>query len=78
MKITMKQARVGINATQRYIAEKMDIHPQTYMKIEKNPGAATIDQACRFAKIVGLPVSDIFLNDESTTSRDTPDTPSSA
>ena len=63
MRISMKQARVGANLTQAQIADKMKIHPQTYAKIEKHPGSATIDQAKRFVKIVGVSFDDIFFGD---------------
>lgn len=63
MRITMKQARVGVNLTQAQIASKMKIHPQTYAKIEKHPGSATIDQAKLFSKIVGVDMDAIFFGD---------------
>lgn len=63
MRISMKQARVGANMTQAQIADKMGIHPQTYAKIERHPGSATIDQAKQFSKIVGVSMDDIFFDD---------------
>ena len=63
MRISMKQARVGVNRTQAQMAAKMDIHPQTYAKIEKHPGSATIDQAKAFCKIVAVDINDIFFGD---------------
>ena len=59
MSLTMKQARIGIDATQQEIADKMGVHVQTYARMEKNPEDMTIKQAMLFAEIVGLPVSDI-------------------
>lgn len=64
MRISMKQARVGANLTQAQIAKKMKIHPQTYAKIEKHPGTATIEQAFRFAEITGVSIDDIFFADK--------------
>ncbi|MBR2674319.1 MAG: hypothetical protein IKE52_02545 [Mogibacterium sp.] len=61
MSLTMKQARVGIGATQQDIADKMGIHVQTYARMEKCPEDVTIKQATQFALIVGLPISDIFF-----------------
>ena len=61
MRISMKQARVGANLTQAQIAEKMKIHSQTYAKIEKHPGSATIDQAKAFSEIVNVDINDIFF-----------------
>ena len=60
-KITMKQARIGINATQEDIAKKMGIHPQTYSKIERQPERATIEQGIDFCKIVGVSFEEIFF-----------------
>ena len=64
MRISMKQARIGANLTQAQIAEKMNIHAQTYAKIEKHPGSATIDQALLFSKITGVSIDDIFFADK--------------
>ena len=61
MSYTVKQARVGINATQKEMADKMAIHVTTYQKLEKNSGNMTIAQANLFASIVGLPLADIFF-----------------
>lgn len=61
MTLTLKQARIGINATQKDIAHKMGIHPQTYLKFEKNPSCMTIAQAKSFAKITGVTIEQIFF-----------------
>lgn len=59
--LTMKQARIGINATQQEIADKMGVHVQTYARMEKHPEDITIKQATLFASIVGVPVGDIYF-----------------
>lgn len=59
MSVTVKQARIGIEATQQEIADLMGIHVQTYARLEKHPEDMTIKQAIAFAKIVRLSVSDI-------------------
>lgn len=59
MALTMKQARIGIEATQQEIADKLGVHVQTYARMEKHPEDMTIKQALLFAQIVGLPISDI-------------------
>lgn len=59
MSVTVKQARIGIEATQQEIADKMGIHVQTYARLEKHPEDMTIKQAIAFANIVKLSVSDI-------------------
>lgn len=61
MALTMKQARIGIDATQQEIADKMGVHVQTYARMEKHPEDITIKQAALFASIVGVPVSDIYF-----------------
>ena len=58
MSVTVKQARIGIEATQQEIADKMGIHVQTYARLEKHPEDMTIKQAIAFANIVKLSVSD--------------------
>ena len=59
MSVTVKQERIGIEATQQEIADKMGIHVQTYARLEKHPEDMTIKQAIAFANIVKLSVSDI-------------------
>lgn len=61
MPITMKQARIGIDATQQEIADEMGIHVQTYARMEKHPEDMTIAQAKRFSEIVKRPISDIYF-----------------
>lgn len=61
MALTMKQARIGINATQQEIADKMGVHVQTYARMEKEPEDITIKEAKLFSQIVGLPISDIYF-----------------
>lgn len=65
MQITMKQARVGADMTQADVAEKMGIHPTTYLRMEKHPEDLTIKQARVFSNIVGLKFDDIIFVDES-------------
>jgi len=59
MSLTVKQARIGIDATQQEIADKLGVHVQTYARMEKHPEDMTIKQAILFSQIVGLKVSDI-------------------
>lgn len=61
MNLTMKQARIGIGATQADMADKMGIHVQTYANLERNPDKVTIAQAIRFAELTGHSVVDIFF-----------------
>ena len=64
-RLTMKQARIGINATQEDIAKRMGMHPQTYSKLEKHPESVTIEQGKRFCEIVGVCFEDIFFGIDS-------------
>lgn len=64
MAMTMKQARIGIDATQQEIADKMGVHVQTYARMEKHPEDLTIKQAVQFASIVGRPISDLYFGVE--------------
>lgn len=43
--LTLKQCRILRDKTQEDMAELLNVHVQTYRKIEDNPGSATIDQA---------------------------------
>lgn len=58
---TVRQARRLADKTQLEVANSMNIHVQTYMKFEKDPGKMSIEQAQRFAEVVGIPFNEIFL-----------------
>ena len=59
--MTLKQARVGINATQQDIADKLSVHVQTYMNWEKHPEDMSVKDAMLFSKIVGVPFEQLFF-----------------
>ena len=61
MKLTLKQARLFKEKTQRQMAGTLNVHVDTYRKIERNPDYATIGQAKRISKIVGVPYDEIFF-----------------
>lgn len=61
MRITMKQARVGADMTQRQVADRLGVHVQTYQRMENNPEDISIKQGKDFADIVGMNFEDIFL-----------------
>lgn len=69
MQVTMKQARVGANLTQKNVADELGVHVQTYMRMESHPEDVTIKQGLLFAKIVGLNFEDIFFADGSNLNR---------
>lgn len=66
MQFTVKQARKYANLTQNEMADRMGIHRNTYMKIERNISLATVRQINQIAQITGIPMTDIFLLEDST------------
>lgn len=71
MYITMKQARVGVDLTQREVAERLGVHVQSYIKYEKDPDTMTLKNAKRFADIVGVDFDTLFLKNKSNDIRET-------
>lgn len=65
MLISVKMARVGAGLTQAQTAEKMGIHPHTYMKLENDPESMTIKDAKLFGEIVGIDWEQIFFGNDS-------------
>jgi len=65
MHLTMKQARVGAEMTQQQVADKLGVHVQTYMRMERHPQDVTIAQGKLFSAIVGCNFEDIFFTDNS-------------
>ena len=59
--LTVKQARLMKDLTQKQLAEALGIHVQTYQKIEKNPKIATVEQAKTIAELTGFSVDQIFF-----------------
>lgn len=66
MQFTVKQARKYANLTQNEMADRMGIHRNTYMRIERNISLATVRQINQIAQITGIPMADIFLLEDST------------
>lgn len=69
MLLSVKQARMLADKTQKEMADLMGIHRHTYAKIEQDPETATIRQAEEIAKITGVTMEQIFFGTESTLSR---------
>lgn len=61
MAITMKQARVGVDMTQRQMAEAMECSYGTYRKWERYPDEMPIKAARKFCEIVRLDLDDILF-----------------
>lgn len=65
MKFTVKQARLLAGLTQKEVAQMLNMHVQTYMKLEKNPELMSIKTAKEFSQIVGRNFEEIFFDNES-------------
>lgn len=63
---TLKQARMYKGKTQREMAENLGVCRDTYRAIEADPEKATIHQAKKISKYLGLPLNDIFFGFGST------------
>ena len=69
IKFTVKQARKYAGFTQLEVSKRMGIDRGTYIRLEKNPGSMTIDQARTFSQITSIPYDSIFFVNDSTLSR---------
>lgn len=58
---TLKQAREYRGKTQEDMAALLNIHVQTYRKIEENPGSATIDEAKAICEYLDFNYDVIFF-----------------
>ena len=61
MSYTVKQARLLCGKTQREMAKYLQVHRDTYRKIEENPEEATIAQAKKISEVTGIKVDQIFF-----------------
>jgi len=61
MCFTLKQARILQDISMEEMGEKLNMHPQTYSKIEKNPRRATIEQAEKICEILNKSFEEIFF-----------------
>ena len=66
MQFTVKQARKYAGLTQAEMANRLNIDRSTYIRLEKDVSRATVGQINLIAHITGIPVSDIFLPNDST------------
>lgn len=69
MIFTLKQARLLRGYTMKYMADRLDVHVQTYSKMEKHPDEVTIRDAKKICEILSMSYDRIFFNDNSTLSR---------
>lgn len=61
MGLSLKQMRLIKGKTQDEMAELLNIHVQTYRKLEENPDEATIKQAKKISEFLGVSYDDIFF-----------------
>ncbi|PEE37827.1 helix-turn-helix domain-containing protein [Bacillus cereus] len=69
MIFTMRQARLVKGITQQDMAQKLNVHVDTYRKMEKHPDRVTIGNAKKISNLLGISYDQIFFNDYSTLSR---------
>lgn len=65
MKLTLKQARLLADLTQKEVAEILGVHVQTYMKWERNPEDMSVGTAKQLSKIFNVDFEEIFFDKES-------------
>lgn len=69
MILTIRQARLVKGITQRDMAEKLNVHVQTYRKMEEHPDNITIGDAKIICGYLGMSYDQIFFDYNSTLSR---------
>ena len=62
MLLNLRQARRIKDKTQDEMANLLNIHVQTYRKIEENPDLATVEQAKKIAQYLNLPYNENFFD----------------
>jgi len=56
----IRMLREGVGFSQEYVANKLKITQQAYSKIEKNPGATTLDRLHQLSEILGVNINSII------------------
>ena len=59
MSLTVREWRRVKEITQEAMAEKLNIHVNTYQKWEKEPGQISFEKAVEISKILGVSLNDI-------------------
>ena len=57
----LKEARKKERYTQQQVADHLGISRPTYIRMEKNPGDITLDDAVKLAELFKVDVRDIFF-----------------
>lgn len=66
MEMSIRQARRAKEITQKEMAESLQVHVQTYRRIEEHPETATIAQARRIAEKLCMSYNDLIFTHYST------------
>ena len=66
MEMSIRQARRAQEISQKEMAESLQIHVQTYRRIEEHPETATIAQARKIADKLGMSYNDLIFAPNST------------
>jgi DNA-binding XRE family transcriptional regulator len=61
MTLSLKQARLIREKSQRDIADILGVHVQTYRKLEENPNLTTVEQAKKISAYLKVPYDEIFF-----------------
>lgn len=61
MKLTVKQARLLSGFTQKKVAEKLNVHRDTFAKWESESDLMPVGKAKQFSRIVEKSYDDIFF-----------------
>lgn len=63
LNLSLRQVRRLKDKTQEEIAQLLNVHVQTYRKLEENPEFITIGQAKKIADYLGISYNEIFFAD---------------
>ena len=66
MEMNIRQARRAQEITQKEMAKSLQMHVQTYRRIEEHPERATIAQARKIAERLGVSYNDLIFTRNST------------
>ncbi|XLP21563.1 helix-turn-helix domain-containing protein [Bacillus toyonensis] len=69
MILTIKQVRLVKGITQKEVAEQLNVHVDTYRKMERHPDDITIGDAKKICNFLEIGYDHIFFNAGSTLSR---------
>lgn len=57
--ISLRAARVNAGLTQEEAADRLDLHVNTYMKLEKNPGLTSARYQRAISETFNIPIDNI-------------------